>query len=99
MKCFSCGNEWLRHEEKKTDVNIAVRILDDAYDDRFDKAIVVSGDSDLVPAIQSVYTRFPEKRIIVAFPPKRNSAELKLVAEKTLLLEKVRFDRVYCPIQ
>lgn len=46
------------HEEKRTDVNIAVYMLDDAYRDRFDRAVLVRGDSDLVPALQVVRRRF-----------------------------------------
>ena len=34
-------------EEKRTDVHIAVSLLDDAYQDHCDRFVVVSGDSDL----------------------------------------------------
>ena len=54
LRCRSCGNSWQKNEEKKTDVNIAVRLLDDAFDDRFDTAMLISGDSDLAPPIDSV---------------------------------------------
>lgn len=79
--CHSCNHKWTQTEEKKTDVNIAVRLLDDAYDDRFDVAIVISGDSDLVPPIESIRKRFPEKQLLVAFPPRRQSSELRRVAD------------------
>jgi len=38
--------------EKGTDVNLAVHLLNDAHHKRFDKALVVSADSDLVGAIK-----------------------------------------------
>ena len=57
-ECYKCGHKCGQSEEKKTDVNIAVRLLTDVYDDRFDTAIVISGDSDLVPPIKSVRGRF-----------------------------------------
>lgn len=79
-RCRTCGARWQRHEEKKTDVNIAVRLLEDAFDNLFDVAIIVSGDSDLAPPIESVRRRFPQKKIVVAHPPKRSSAELARVA-------------------
>lgn len=41
-------------EEKRTDVNIAVSMLDDTYQNLCDHLIVVSGDSDLVPAVNMV---------------------------------------------
>ena len=80
VQCFNCGNAWKKHEEKKTDVNVAVRLLADASDDRFDKAVVVSGDSDLVPPIEFVQRRFPRKRVVVAFPPRRRSTQLAQAA-------------------
>lgn len=80
-RCRSCGATWRRSEEKKTDVNIAVRLLEDAFDDLFDVAIIVSGDGDLAPPIESVRRRLPSKRVVVAHPPKRLSAELARVAD------------------
>jgi len=77
QKCYSCQAMWSTHEEKMTDVNIAVELLLDATDDRFDTAIIVSADSDLSPPIKAVLQRFPDKRVIVAFPPKRVSNTLK----------------------
>lgn len=77
--CNRCGKSWQKHEEKKTDVNIAVRLLEDAYDDRYDCAIVVSGDSDLAPPIRAVRARFTEKRAVRAehrvYPVPRASRE------------------------
>ena len=80
VACYRCGSEWAKNEEKRTDVNIAVRMLEDAYDDRFDTAIVVSGDSDLTAPIRAVQRRFHDKHVLVAFPPKRYSKELARVA-------------------
>src|ERR1039457_3467198 len=39
----------------------------------FDSAVLISADSDLVPAISAVRRLFPAKRIVVAFPPERFS--------------------------
>ena len=85
-QCRGCGNTWPDYEEKMTDVNIAVQLLSDAFDDAFDLALVVSGDSDLTTPIRSVRSRFPEKRLIVVFPPKRHSAELKRAAHGYLTI-------------
>lgn len=79
-QCKQCGATWPDYEEKMTDVNIAVQLLADAFDDRFDTAIIISGDSDLTTPIQRVRERFPTKRLIVAFPPNRHSEQLKKVA-------------------
>ena len=68
-KCtFSGPREFRAPEEKGTDVKIALQMLDDAYQNACDRIILVSGDSDLVPAIELIKTRFPEKRITVYVP-------------------------------
>jgi len=69
--CFTCGARWNTYEEKMTDVNIAVEMLSDAQDNRFDTAIIVSGDSDLVGPIRAVRKRYPQKQLAVAFPPRK----------------------------
>lgn len=86
QKCKSCGASWTSHEEKMTDVNIAAQLLVDAYDNRFDTALVISGDSDLTTPIKLIRTRFPQKRVIVVFPPDRRSAQLKQTANGTLVI-------------
>ena len=63
-----------------TDVNIAVELLADAYEDVFDTAIVISADGDLSRPIAMVQERFPGKRVVVAFPPDRRSHRLRTVA-------------------
>ena len=60
-------------EEKRTDVNIAVTMVDDAYQDRCDQFVLVSGDSDLVPAVRLIRDRFPSKKIVVYIPAARDT--------------------------
>ena len=55
-------------EEKQTDVAIGVQILEDAYENRCDRFVVVSGDSDLLPAINAVKRLFSKKEIVVYVP-------------------------------
>jgi len=80
VRCRNCGASWRSHEEKMTDVNIATELLMDAFHDRFDTALIVSGDSDLVPPIQAVLRDFPDKRVVAAFPQGRISEQLKQTA-------------------
>ena len=75
--CPNCGETSTTFEEKMTDVNIAVAMLTDAYDDSYDTAILVSADGDLVRPVTTVLSRFPKKRVVVAFPPGRHSANLR----------------------
>ena len=55
-------------EEKRTDVNIAINMVKDAVDGKCDRLIVVSGDSDLVPAVKAVKLIDPNKKVIVYVP-------------------------------
>ncbi len=83
---FSGPRFFVRYEEKRTDVNIGIRMLDDAYQDLCDRMILVSGDSDLVPAVNHVKKLFPSKEIIVYVPARdqvRGAAvELRSAADK-----------------
>jgi uncharacterized LabA/DUF88 family protein len=76
-ECAKCAHPNLHPQEKKTDVNIATNLICDALADTYETAILVSGDSDIIPAIQAVKKLKPNKRIVVAFPPSRYSKELQ----------------------
>jgi 6-hydroxy-3-succinoylpyridine 3-monooxygenase len=74
-----------KHEEKRTDVSIAVTMLTDAYADRCDRLVLISGDSDLAPAVKAV--RETGKRVIVYAPTRdgadeRHASELRRAADK-----------------
>lgn len=80
--CLQCGAKWDSHEEKETDVNLALALLDLAYKNMYDRALVLSRDSDLAPAIHKVKQNFPEKQITVLAPHNyRHSAELVKAAD------------------
>lgn len=84
--CYKCGNSWPNSKEKMTDVNIATHLLRDAFTDSYDIALLVSGDSDLVPPVETVLKTFPNKRIVVVFPPNRKSKHLEKVASASFIL-------------
>jgi len=52
IECKRCGHIFTRPNEKMTDVNIAVELLTDAFQDEFDRAILISADSDLVATVR-----------------------------------------------
>jgi len=79
-ECRRCGAKWMDYEEKMTDVNIAVQLLTDAFENRFDTALIVSADSDLTTPVRQVLARLPEKRIVIAQPPGRSSVDLTKAA-------------------
>lgn len=55
-------------EEKKTDVNIAVRLIDDAINRRTDSMVIVSADSDLEPAVEWMRKNHPQIKVSVYLP-------------------------------
>jgi len=86
LECIRCGHVWVSAKEKMTDVNIATAIMTDAYQDKYDMAMLISGDSDLTPPVETVHRLFKEKRVFVAFPPKRSNNSLALKAKGSLVI-------------
>lgn len=98
-QCDRCGHSNFHPQEKKTDVNIATNLICDALGDSYDTAVLITADSDLVPAIEAVRKLKPSKRIVVAFPPGRYSRELENVAHAAIkiwepLLRKSRLPEI-----
>eukprot|EP00803_Ostreobium_quekettii_P007527 evm.model.scf_5383.1 EVM.evm.TU.scf_5383.1 scf_5383:153-1522(-) len=62
---------WRRREEKQTDVAIGVEIMRDAFRDIFDRALIVSLDTDMLPVFRVVKSEFPNKKLISVAPPSR----------------------------
>ena len=76
-QCRLCNKTFQAFEEKQTDVNISVKLFQCAYNDTFDTAMIVTGDSDIVPAIRSVKESFPAKKIGLVIPIGRTAEEMK----------------------
>jgi len=79
--CQICKKYFWTFEEKQTDVNIALWLFDLAFKDRYDKAIIISGDTDLLPAVRMVHSTFPGKQIGVVIPIGRASEDFKKQAD------------------
>ncbi len=62
----------LKHEEKHTDVNVAITLLEKAMTNSFDRAYLLSEDNDYVPVVKRVKELYPEKEIIICPPPQKN---------------------------
>jgi uncharacterized LabA/DUF88 family protein len=86
QRCRLCGGEDTISHEKMTDVNIAVEMMRDAFQNRFDTALLISADSDLCPPVIAIRSLFPQKRVVVGFPPARHSVELANVASNKFVV-------------
>ena len=69
----------IKHEEKGTDVNIASHLIHDAHNKLFEKAVVISNDSDLVTPIRIVVKEIGLSVTVIS-PYDRNSIQLMDVA-------------------
>ncbi len=89
-------------EEKRTDVNIALNMYYDCINDLCDRFILVSGDSDLVPALKMIKECNSKKEIVVYVPannPLRGAAvEIRNVANKDKTLPNELLSRCQFPI-
>ncbi len=72
-----------KNEEKGSDVNLALQLLNDAWLDLFDCAVVVSNDSDLARSLQMVKTQ--HRKIIglitPGYPKRKTSNQLLKFAD------------------
>jgi uncharacterized LabA/DUF88 family protein len=76
------------HVEKETDVNLAVDMVVGAYENRFDVAMLVAGDTDYVRAIHAVQAR-GKPVVWCHLPGQRHTDQLAQVCqEKRELTEK-----------
>ena len=62
----------LKHEEKHTDVNVAITLLEKAMNNEFDRVYLLSEDNDYVPVVRRVKEICPDKEIIICPPPQKN---------------------------
>ena len=87
----SQGRKIIRHEEKETDVAIASQLFEVLHMGTCDCVVLVTGDTDLAPAVKTVKRLFPTKYIIFAFPYNRKSEELALLALGSFKIRKARY--------
>ncbi len=89
--CKTCKQLNTHHEEKETDVAIAVKMMELLHLDACDTVVLVSGDTDLAPAIRTSKALWPEKRIWALFPFARHNAELKAICHGHLKVKAERY--------
>jgi uncharacterized LabA/DUF88 family protein len=87
--CPLCKQNYIGHVEKQTDIAISSKLLELLYakdNDHCETFVLVTGDSDLAPAIETALKVVPCPDIRFAFPVNRKSEELKLLAPKSFKL-------------
>jgi len=66
--CPKCEHIFPDYEEKESDVAMGVKLVDVCFHKKCDVAVVVSGDTDLWPAVKMCKKIRPEMPIFFVFP-------------------------------
>ena len=77
----------VKTEEKGTDVNIASHLINDGHNKKYDIAIIISNDSDLVEPVKIIIKEL-NLPVIVVSPFERNTIELKKIATSVRQIRK-----------
>ena len=96
LRCLECKRPARRTQEKMTDVALGVNMVADAYEGLYEKAFLMTGDSDLIPAVKHVVGRLG-KEVIVTPPPNRRSDALIKVASGVAHFPQGAFGRSQLP--
>lgn len=96
--CKTCKSTYMAREEKESDVNIATHLISDAYEDKFDQAILLSNDSDLLGPMKLIRAKFPKKKIKIIAPPARmHSKELWALATHRAKIDEMHLEKSLFP--
>ena len=96
LRCLECKDPARRNQEKMTDVALGVNMVADAYEGLYEKAFLMSGDADFVPAVKHVVGRLG-KEVIVAPPPGRQLDTLNDAASGVAHFPQGAFGRSQLP--
>lgn len=89
--CDFCRKENIKYEEKETDVAISVKLIELLSTNACDTAVIVSGDTDIAPAVRMAQRLFPSKQVMFAFPYARKNKELAHLAPSSFNLSKEQY--------
>jgi uncharacterized LabA/DUF88 family protein len=97
-RCYKCSHEHMRPEEKETDVNIAIKLVEGAFTDEYDTCFLFTADNDLKPPIRWVKENKPDKRVILFPPPNAQGIHvLKQLCHSTIRLRFVDLENNQFP--
>ena len=76
FECPYCKGDISKPEEKKTDVNISIRMISDCIHKTTDSIVLVSADTDLIPPLELIKEDFSNVKIKIMFPPSNYSHDV-----------------------
>ena len=93
LYCPHCKEKIVRHEEKETDVALSLKLLELFVSDACDTVVLMTGDTDVAPAIRLIQRLYPHKHVLFAFPYNRKNKELAKLAPNSFVIAKEQYGR------
>lgn len=97
VSCPNCNWRFRRYEEKETDVAIAAKLLELFAAENIDAAVLVTGDTDVAPAVRAAARLYPMKRVCFAFPFARKNKELAKLVPTCFVISKEAYAKHQFP--
>jgi uncharacterized LabA/DUF88 family protein len=92
VQCRACAATWRKAHEKEGDVSLALALIDDAYQELFDIAFLVTNDGDQAPTVRLFRERFGQRKDLVSVSPdwleRGVSRELSAVTGRSLRISR-----------
>tara|TARA_Y100000310_G_scaffold61798_2_gene57041 strand:- start:515 stop:1144 length:630 start_codon:yes stop_codon:yes gene_type:complete len=97
LSCPKCNkkvklNKTYKSTEKGVDVNLAINLLLDALDNKYDLALLFSGDADFCPAIKYIIKNLNKEIIFCSFPKPRTNELIQCCSKTKKITKKILED-------
>jgi len=94
LNCPKCGKkinitETYKNTEKGVDVQLAISLLLDALNDKYDIALLFSGDADFCPAIKYIINNLKKEIIFCYFPDTKTNELIQTCSDKRLITKEI----------
>jgi uncharacterized LabA/DUF88 family protein len=91
VTCPTCRAKSIRHEEKETDVAISSKLIELLVQNQCESVVLITGDTDIAPAIRTARRVLPTARVTFAFPYRRMNRELAALAPGSFRIHKEQY--------
>lgn len=89
--CKLCKQNFIKYEEKQTDIAIINKLWELVVDDSNDAYVIVTGDTDIIPGIITIKRKFPGIKLISLFPYGRKNDELTNLVDGHFKINKGKY--------
>lgn len=93
----TCREKFQGHEEKETDINVALGVIEAFVRNEADCAVIVSGDTDLIPAIRTAKALFENIRVGILTPAHKKNQHFRQFADFTIAIKPEHYAQFQLP--